>query len=81
MIEQARYDMAHVLEARGAYGARESWLAALRESIAQRIRWNAAYRETRRELERLSDRELADLGLARESIRAIASQAAYDTVL
>lgn len=35
------------------------------------------YRQTVAELESLSDRELADLGLARTSIRAVAREAAH----
>lgn len=37
-----------------------------------------AYRTTLNELEALSSRELADLGLARANIRDVARSAAYD---
>ena len=37
----------------------------------------AVYRETLRELQSLSDRELNDLGITRGEIRGIAYQAAY----
>ncbi len=45
----------------------EAWLA-----------WNARYRQTRRELEYLSDRELDDIGIARYDIPMIAREAPND---
>lgn len=38
----------------------------------------ATYRRTLRELEALSNRELADLGLSRSGIRRVALEAAYN---
>lgn len=38
----------------------------------------SVYRTTVRELDALSERELADLGIHRSAIRAIAYQAAYE---
>lgn len=38
---------------------------------------HAVYRKTLRELEQLTDRELADLGMSRLSIREVAREAAF----
>lgn len=40
-------------------------------------RRNAVYRQTVRELNVLSDRDLADLGIARPMIKSVAYEAAY----
>ncbi|KMK66657.1 DUF1127 domain-containing protein [Puniceibacterium sp. IMCC21224] len=48
-------------------------LTKLRLQLAQR----RTYNQTLRELEALSNRELADLGISRSSIRSIAQEAAY----
>ncbi len=48
-------------------------IADWKEQMAQR----AQYRETVRELNALSDRELNDLGLGRGSIRFVARMAVY----
>ncbi len=47
-------------------------------SLADRFAKYQLYRNTVRELEALSDRDLADLGLHRSSIRSIALESAYD---
>jgi uncharacterized protein YjiS (DUF1127 family) len=47
----------------------------LRQAIAEKRAQNRAYRATFDELDRLSDRELADLGIARSNIRGIAYEA------
>ncbi|MFN3688087.1 DUF1127 domain-containing protein [Salinarimonas sp.] len=44
--------------------------------ILERLRAYARYRDTVRELSRLSDRELADVGLSRADIEAAARLAA-----
>lgn len=67
--------MAHVvtLSPNELPGRRNGFFARLRQAVAN-------YREYRRvyeELDALSDRELADLGMSRHSIRDIASAAAY----
>lgn len=46
--------------------------------VSSRFAQYRTYRKTLEELESLTDRELADMGIARHSIRAIAYQAAYD---
>ena len=43
--------------------------------ILARLAYWRRYRQTFRELEALNDRELADLGLGRRDIRAVARQA------
>jgi len=48
-------------------------VAGLREQMVR----HGMYRETLRELSNLSDRELADIGLHRSQITAIALKAAY----
>ncbi|MDH5453422.1 MAG: DUF1127 domain-containing protein [Paracoccaceae bacterium] len=57
----------------GLFGRIAAFAADFRES-RQRYR---AYRQTVRELEALSDRELHDLGLGRASIDEVAMDAAY----
>jgi len=51
----------------------------LRQAIAEKRAQSRAYRITFNELDRLSDRELADLGIARSNIRGIAYEAAQAT--
>lgn len=46
--------------------------------LTQRYAQYKTYRRTLEELQSLSDRELADLGVSRHSVRAIAYKAAYD---
>lgn len=50
---------------------------AIKKSVAERMARYRVYRETQAELEGLSDRDLADLGLSRAGIKAIALEAAY----
>lgn len=47
------------------------------EGLAERRAKAAIFRNTRAELKALSDRELADLGIARSEITSIAFEAAY----
>lgn len=58
----------------GFAGGFASLFAGIREQMERR----KLYRETLRELNALSNRELADLGLHRSMIRRIAYQAAYE---
>lgn len=46
-------------------------------TVVNRLRTYRKYQDTYRELSRLSQRELDDLGIARADIPAIARQAAY----
>jgi uncharacterized protein YjiS (DUF1127 family) len=52
-------------------------LAALKDSIATAIQSRQVYLRTVAELNALTDRELADLGISRISIPEIAREAAY----
>jgi uncharacterized protein YjiS (DUF1127 family) len=65
--------MAHVMthDLGGTLGT--GWLARARKALANR----REYHDTVRELEALSDRELADLNLARFAIRDIAHDSVY----
>lgn len=55
------------------FGGIQGHLAQIRNRLAEYRR----YRATLGELEALSDRELADLGLSRTDIRAIARQSVW----
>jgi uncharacterized protein YjiS (DUF1127 family) len=72
--------MAHATDyatrAQSALNAR--WETLLSDIRARRAR-RRVFRSTHSELSALSDRELADLGLARSEIGRIAYQAAYET--
>ncbi|RVV99079.1 DUF1127 domain-containing protein [Mesobaculum littorinae] len=57
-------------------GATQRASAAIR-SVRQRMAQYRVYRETLSELDALSNRELADLGLGRSMIRRVALEAAY----
>jgi uncharacterized protein YjiS (DUF1127 family) len=52
-------------------------LRALRADLAERAAKQRLFAQTRNELTNLSDRDLADLGLARADIADVAYQAAY----
>lgn len=54
-------------------------LTILRERLRQGLAWRRAYSATFNELARLSDRDLADLGIARSDIVRIAKEAATET--
>ena len=57
---------------------RTTRVADLVGDITLRVQRYKTYRRTLEELEMLSDRELADLGISRSMLRAIAYKAAYD---
>ncbi|PYE82536.1 DUF1127 domain-containing protein [Pseudoroseicyclus aestuarii] len=52
-------------------------VSAVRATLADRAAKNKVYRTTMVELGALSDRDLADLGIARSMIKGIAYEAAY----
>jgi uncharacterized protein YjiS (DUF1127 family) len=52
-------------------------IAALLASVQENRARNAVYRQTVRELNMLTDRELGDLGINRLSIERIAHEAAF----
>lgn len=71
--------MADILTAPHA-GARPAPLRRLRDGVAALVAAFAQaqqYRRTYDELSRLSDRELADLGMNRGNLRSVAYQAVY----
>lgn len=55
----------------------ENRFGALRQELQARYGAWKVYRQTRDELAALSDRELADLGLHRSGINAVAMESAY----
>ena len=52
-------------------------LSALRSTLSERAARERLYRSTIRELDGLSDRDLADLGIARGNVRSVAHEAAH----
>ena len=67
-----------------AYGTSNLTTGALRDRVSARIdalrdglRRRRLYNRTYNELSALSNRDLADLGISRSSIRSIAREAAY----
>ena len=50
---------------------------SIKKSLAESVARYRVYRETEAELSNLSDRDLADLGLSRSGIKAVALEAAY----
>lgn len=50
-------------------------IAAFRATLADRVAKNKIYRATYNELQALSDRDLADLGLSRSMIKRVAIEA------
>jgi len=57
---------------------RQSRAARMVGNLTARAERYKTYRRTLEELETLSDRELADLGMSRSVLRGIAYKAAYD---
>jgi|GEM_PF-3193111 len=55
-------------------------LRKLNEKLRQRVAWRKVYSHTFQELKRLSDRDLADLGMTRVNLRQIATEAANDAI-
>ena len=58
--------------------ARTNRFSGFLGGLTKRFQQYQTYQQTLEELERLSDRELADLGISRIQIRAVAYRAAYD---
>ncbi|WP_135451044.1 MULTISPECIES: DUF1127 domain-containing protein [Tabrizicola] len=69
--------MAYVNTTRVARRGLMDRLVALKDSMAAAINSRQVYLRTVAELNALTDRELADLGIARISIPEIAREAAY----
>ena len=69
--------MAHIsLDGALPRGGIAASVQRLRETLAARARYRKAYRTTLAELESMSDRELADFGMHRSDLPAIAREAA-----
>lgn len=71
--------MAYLTQSDRAAEGASLWqrLGALRTALTGRAAQHRLYRATRRELDGLGDRDLADLGIHRGQIRSVASVAAY----
>jgi uncharacterized protein YjiS (DUF1127 family) len=75
--EEVENMMAYANETYAASGTLFQRIATFRAGLADRAAKYRLYRRTQDELAMLSDRDLADLGIARGMINDIASQAAY----
>lgn len=69
--------MAYATETYAASGSLSQRIAAFRAGLADRAAKYRLYRRTQDELAMLSDRDLADLGIARGMINEVATEAAY----
>nr|WP_319246853.1 DUF1127 domain-containing protein [uncultured Celeribacter sp.] len=69
--------MAYANDIRNAATAPSALSGGLFKAVAERFARYKVYRETVLELSELSDRDLADLGMSRSTIRAVAYEAAY----
>lgn len=77
MFTRGLRDMAHVNTTRIARKGFMDRLSVLKDGVLTAWNQRRLYARTVAELNALSDRELADLGIARVSIRDIAHEAAY----
>ena len=69
--------MAYVNSSRAASLGLSDRISAVVASVKLSLQRRATFQHTLNELNALSDRDLADLGLSRSSIRMIARAAAY----
>ncbi|WP_212523585.1 DUF1127 domain-containing protein [Actibacterium sp. MT2.3-13A] len=69
--------MAHAQHIEVAQLSITEWLRAGFREIQEKLARRRMYRQTVRELNTLSARELADLGLHRSMVRRVAYEAAY----
>lgn len=69
--------MAYVNNSRAAAPSLSDGVGGFLKSIRAALERRAVYARTVRELNALTDRELADLGISRVSIRDLAAEAAY----
>ncbi len=70
--------MAYVANHTSVAAPKASGLSVFFANVAERFRQYRIYRETYNELNALSDRELADLGLSRSMIRRLAIEASRE---
>lgn len=79
--QRAQYEsnehMAYVTDTRGLGTSIGQRFTEFRATILDRMTRAKLFRTTSAELNNLSDRDLADLGIARSSIKSIAMEAAY----
>lgn len=75
-LEEA-YHMAHTSEFRAVGFSIAPRIAAFRASFTKSVEQYKTYRRTLTELESLTSRELADIGLNRHALRDIAYESAY----
>ena len=52
------------------------WLTETRTKLANSLEWYRLYRDSAKELERLTNRELNDIGISRYDIPKVAAQSA-----
>lgn len=52
------------------------WLTETRNKLANSLEWYSLYRDSAKELERLTNRELDDIGISRYDIPRVAAQSA-----
>ncbi len=64
------------IDQRTTYNTEDRGLTAITARVKAAIERNRVYRQTQRELSQLTDRDLADLGIARGTINQIARDAA-----
>jgi uncharacterized protein YjiS (DUF1127 family) len=76
-LEPEANDMAYLTQTRAADHGFRARIATLFAQYGERVERYRLYRNTVRELEQLSGRELADLGIHSSQIDAIAYEAAY----
>lgn len=69
--------MAYVNSSRAASFSLADRISGVLAQIKVQIARRSVYNQTVRELVQLTDRELADLGIARADIHAVAHEAAY----
>jgi uncharacterized protein YjiS (DUF1127 family) len=69
--------MAYMNNTRAADFGLRARISAVLDSLGERTQRYRLYRTTVNELNQLSDRELADLGIHRSQISSIANEAAY----
>ncbi|MFN3824293.1 MAG: DUF1127 domain-containing protein [Pseudorhodobacter sp.] len=69
--------MAYINISRGFAGSLSDWLNDTVKSIRLSLHRRRVFKQTERELNSLSSRELADLGIHRTMITRIALEAAY----
>lgn len=74
---EASADMAYVNTSRAASFSSADRISGFFAGVKAAMARRAVYAQTLRELNALTDRELADLGIARASIPAVAHEAAY----